>query len=94
MKSTPRRILAEEARVQNEAVKATQQSVTLTTNQYKAGTVSYLNVITIQTIALTNERTALSIRGSQMTDSVLLIAALGGGWNIADLPSTQEAIER
>ena len=94
MKSTPRRILAEEARVQNEAVKATQQSVTLTTNQYKAGTVSYLNVITIQTIALTNERTALSIRGSQMTDSVLLIAALGGGWNIADLPATQEAIER
>ncbi len=94
MKSTPRRILAEEARVQNEAVKATQQSVTLTTNQYKAGTVSYLNVITTQTIALTNERTALSIRGSQMTDSVLLIAALGGGWNIADLPSTQEAIER
>ena len=94
MKSTPRRILAEEARVQNEAVKATQQSVTLTTNQYKAGTVSYLNAITIQTIALTNERTALSIRGSQMTDSVLLIAALGGGWNIADLPSTQEAIER
>jgi len=94
MKSTPRRILAEEARVQNEAVKATQQSVTLTTNQYKAGTVSYLNVITTQTIALTNERTALSIRGSQMTDSVLLIAALGGGWNIADLPATQEAIER
>ena len=66
----------------------------MTTNQYKAGTVSYLNVITTQTIALTNERTALSIRGSQMTDSVLLIAALGGGWNIADLPSTQEAIER
>lgn len=81
------RILEEEAQVQGEAVKAAQQSVTLTTNQYKAGTVSYLNVITAQTIALTNETTAVQILGQRMTAAVLLVQALGGGWNASNLPS-------
>ena len=81
------RILEEEARVQGEALKAAQQSVTLTTNQYKAGTVSYLNVITAQTIALTNETTAVQILGQRMTAAVLLVQALGGGWNASNLPS-------
>lgn len=81
------RILEEEARVQGDAVKAAQQSVTLTTNQYKAGTVSYLNVITAQTIALTNETTAVQILGQRMTAAVLLVQALGGGWNASELPS-------
>ena len=56
------RILEQEAQVQDEAVEAAHKSVTLTTNQYKAGTSSYLNVITVQTIALTNEITAVQIR--------------------------------
>jgi NodT family efflux transporter outer membrane factor (OMF) lipoprotein len=81
------RVLEQEAQVQDEAVKAAQQSVTLTTNQYKAGTVSYLNVITAQTIALTNELTAVQIRGQRMTAAVLLVQALGGGWNASNLPS-------
>jgi outer membrane protein TolC len=80
--------------VQNEAVKGAQQSVTLTTNQYKAGTVSYLNVITAQTIALTNETTAVQIRGRRMSAAVLLIQALGGGWSAADLPSAQAVTAR
>jgi len=69
------------------AVKLAQQSVAVITNQYKAGTVTYLNVITAQTAALSNERTAIAILGSRMADTVLLIEALGGGWNAADLPS-------
>jgi NodT family efflux transporter outer membrane factor (OMF) lipoprotein len=88
------RILEEEARVQDEAVKAAQRSVTLTTNQYKAGTVSYLNVITTQTIALTNETTAVQIQGRRLNAAVLLIEALGGGWNAATLPSAVEVTER
>jgi NodT family efflux transporter outer membrane factor (OMF) lipoprotein len=88
------RILEQEAQVQDEAVKDAQTSVTLTTNQYKAGTVSYLNVITAQTIALTNETTAVQIRGRRMSAAVLLIQALGGGWNAADLPSAQAVTER
>ena len=80
------RILESEAAVQDEAVKAAQQSVTVFTNQYKAGIASYLEVVTAQTAALTNERTAATILGNRMNAAVLLIKALGGGWNIANLP--------
>jgi len=74
------RILAEEAQVQKEAVEAARESVKLTTNQYKAGIVSYLNVVTVQTVALSNERTAIGIEGQRLQAAALLIKALGGGW--------------
>jgi len=87
------RILEEEAGVQNEAVKAAEKSVVLTMDQYKAGTVSYLNVVTAQTIALTNETTAVQILGQRMTAAVLLVQALGGGWQKppVDTPKAGEA---
>ena len=85
------RILEEEARVQDEAVRAAQESVTLTTNQYKAGVVSYLNVITVQTIALNDEITAVQLHGRRMAAAVLLIQALGGGWTADELPSAKAA---
>ena len=53
----------------------------ITINQYKAGTLSYLNVIVAQAAALNNERTAVDILNRRMAASVLLIKALGGGWN-------------
>jgi outer membrane protein TolC len=87
------RILEEEARVEDEAVRAAQESVVLTTNQYKAGIVSYLNVITVQTIALTDEITAVQIHGRRMAAAVLLIQALGGGWTVDELPSAKAASE-
>jgi NodT family efflux transporter outer membrane factor (OMF) lipoprotein len=77
------RILEEEAIVQDAAVIAAQQALTVTLNQYKAGTVGYLNVIVAQTIAFTNERTAVDIAGRRMTAAILLIKALGGGWGVA-----------
>jgi outer membrane protein TolC len=80
------RILESEAQVQDEAVGAAQQSVTVFTNQYKAGITSYLEVVTAQTAALTNQRTAASILGNRLNAAVLLIKALGGGWNVANLP--------
>jgi NodT family efflux transporter outer membrane factor (OMF) lipoprotein len=85
------RILEQEAQVQDQAVKSAQHSVQLTTNQYKAGTVSYLNVITVQTVALGNEGTAVNILNRRLAASVLLIKALGGGWD-ASVLSSQEAI--
>ena len=84
------RILEEEARVKDAAVKSAEASVTLTTNQYKAGTVSYLNVITVQTIALADERSALDLKTRRMVASVLLIQALGGGWDESKLPTEKE----
>jgi NodT family efflux transporter outer membrane factor (OMF) lipoprotein len=83
------RILQDEAQVQDEAVKAARESVALTTNQYKAGTVSYLNVIVVQAVALANESNALAIRGRRIAASVLLIEALGGGWNAPSLDRTE-----
>jgi len=78
--------LEQEARVQADAVEASRQAVELTLNQYKAGTVNYLNVVAVQTAQLTNERTATSILGRRLTAAVTLVKALGGGWSAAELP--------
>jgi len=80
------RILEQENRVQDEAVKAAQQSLTVSTNQYRAGIINHLDLLVVETIALNNERTAITILGSRMSASVLLIKALGGGWKATDLP--------
>jgi NodT family efflux transporter outer membrane factor (OMF) lipoprotein len=79
------RILEDEARVQDEVVQAARHAVELTLNQYKAGIVSYLNVISAQTTAYTNERTAANIEGRRLTAAVALIKALGGGWTTEEL---------
>jgi outer membrane protein TolC len=84
------RILEQEARVQAEAVDGARQSLAVTTNQYRAGVVNYLDVVTAQTIALTNERTAVDILGRRVTASVLLVKALGGGWH--PRPPVREAV--
>lgn len=78
------RILQEEALVQEEALKASRYALELVNNQYKAGTVSFLNVISAQATALSNERNALGILGDRVEATVQLITALGGGWSSAD----------
>ena len=80
------RILEQEAVVQEDAVRAARESVLLTTNQYKAGTVSYLSVVTVQASLLSNERTAVSLLGRRLNASVGLIRALGGGWTMVVRP--------
>jgi len=81
------RILENEARTQADAVTAAQHSLDLSNNRYKGGVVSYLEVITAQSTALSNERVAVGILRSRMSATVLLIKALGGGWNAANLPT-------
>jgi len=88
------RILAEEARIQDEAVKSARESVSLTTNQYKAGIVSFLNVAIVQTSQLNNERTAVGLLGQRLAAAVALIKALGGGWDASELPSPDQLRER
>ena len=75
-------VLAEEIVVQREALAASQDSLRLTENQYQAGMVDYLAVTSAQTIALNSERTLLNLLGTQLTASVQLISALGGGWQM------------
>jgi len=83
------RILEEEAKVQDQAVRAARESVELTLNQYKAGTVSYINVVAVQTAQLANERTAVGILGRRLVAAVGLIKALGGGWDASVLSARE-----
>ncbi|RRV65961.1 efflux transporter outer membrane subunit [Stutzerimonas stutzeri] len=85
------RVLEEEAVVQREALEAAQESLRLIENQYRAGTVDFLSVATVQTTALNNERTNLTLLGDRLTASVLLIAALGGGWDSVQLDQSPTA---
>jgi NodT family efflux transporter outer membrane factor (OMF) lipoprotein len=74
------RILEDEARSEDDAVQAARLSLSLVLNQYKAGTVSYLNVVTAQTALLNEERNAVGIQSRRRAAVVALIQALGGGW--------------
>jgi NodT family efflux transporter outer membrane factor (OMF) lipoprotein len=84
------RILENEAKVQNEAVVAAQRSLDLSVTRYKGGVTSYLEVITAQSAALADEVTAVNILGRRMANTVLLIQALGGGWDRSSLPERPE----
>ncbi len=81
------RYLAEEAGQQQDAVVAAEQALSLEIERYKAGTDSYLNVVTTQVIALSDEQNAITILQRRMTAAVDLIKALGGGWDASTLPS-------
>ena len=84
------RILENEAKVQDEAVVAAQRSLDLSVTRYKGGVTSYLEVITAQSAALSDQVTAVNILGRRMASTVLLIQALGGGWEKSSLPEQPE----
>ncbi|MEJ1958576.1 MAG: TolC family protein [Nitrosomonadales bacterium] len=75
--------LADEASVQTAAEQSATKALVLTENQYQAGTVSYLNVVTAQTTALNAKISNLSIAGRRLIASAVLIPALGGDWQNA-----------
>jgi NodT family efflux transporter outer membrane factor (OMF) lipoprotein len=81
------RILAQQQRVQDEAVALSRRAVEIALNEYRAGTVSFTTVVTAQATLLTNEQAALTVRQNRYLASVNLIQALGGGWDTSDLPS-------
>jgi len=84
------RILENEAKVQDEAVVAAQRSLDLSITRYKGGVTSYLEVTTAQSAALADQVTAVNILGRRMANTVLLIQALGGGWDRSSLPERPE----
>jgi NodT family efflux transporter outer membrane factor (OMF) lipoprotein len=75
------RILLQELQQQNAAVESSQRYLALANARYQSGLDSYLDVIAAQTALLTNQRTALGLQMQQLTASVQLIKALGGGWD-------------
>ncbi len=82
-------LLEDESNTLTLAVAAAEHSLALSNNRYRGGVTTYLEVITAQATALSNERTAVQISGRRMVDSVLLIKALGGGWNAASLSTVK-----
>ncbi|HEX4674558.1 MAG TPA: efflux transporter outer membrane subunit [Steroidobacteraceae bacterium] len=79
------RVLEQQSLVEDKLVLAAREAEKLTLNQYKAGTVPYSSVITAQTARLTSEQSALTVFTDRLTASVVLIQALGGGWNASQL---------
>ncbi len=81
-----RRLLGEETREQDAAVDAARRTVTMTTNLYKDGATSFLDVVVAQTAELQSEQAATDLRTKRVQADVDLVRALGGGWNARDLP--------
>lgn len=86
------RVLENEAQAEDRAVQASQNSLNISTYQYKAGVVNYLTVITSQAILLQDQIQALNILTRRMSSSVLLVEAVGGGWNSSKLPSVSSLV--
>jgi NodT family efflux transporter outer membrane factor (OMF) lipoprotein len=80
------RILQNEAKVEDAAVAAAQHALDLSNTRYKGGVTNYLEVTTAESAALVDERTAVDIATRRMAASVLLIKALGGGWDVSLIP--------
>jgi len=80
------RTLSAENEQQKRAVASAQRAEELSMNRYQGGMVSYLDVISTQSVRLQNERVEVSIERRRMQASVALIRALGGGWSAGNLP--------
>jgi NodT family efflux transporter outer membrane factor (OMF) lipoprotein len=80
------RIYQQEAISQQATVVSARRSTQISTNRYKGGVTTYLEVLTAQAVQLTNERTQADLTTKQFASSVLLIRALGGGWDTSQLP--------
>jgi NodT family efflux transporter outer membrane factor (OMF) lipoprotein len=81
------RITSQQISQQDTAVKSAQRYLNIATSRYDTGLDPYLNVISAQTTLLADQQTAVSLRISEMTAAVQLVQALGGGWNVSQLPA-------
>ncbi len=79
------RVLEDEQGTEDEAVSASRDAERIALSQYRAGTTTFITVITAQNAALDNERSAVSLRGRRFAASVALVRAIGGGWNATAL---------
>jgi outer membrane protein TolC len=83
------RVLSLQVGQQAAAVASAQRNLSLATDRYRLGIDPYLNVITAETTLFINQQTSVNLRTQQMTAAVELIEALGGGWNVNQLPSAK-----
>lgn len=88
------RQLAEQQQRQQLAIAAAQRYQQLALTRYRTGVDTYLNVLTAQNSLFSSQETEVTLRTNRMTTAVQLIASLGGGWNIADLPSEKQVARK
>jgi len=82
-------VLGEAKQAQQKAVDSARRTLDISMNRYTGGLVNYLDVVTAQQNLLTNEQEMAVIRGQQLVTSVLLIKAVGGGWDASSLAAVQ-----
>jgi NodT family efflux transporter outer membrane factor (OMF) lipoprotein len=88
------RILSVEIQQQDTAVTSAERNLKIATDRYKLGIDPYLNVITAQTTLLSNRQTDVNLRIQQMTASVQLVEALGGGWDASQIPTPHQVLSQ
>jgi NodT family efflux transporter outer membrane factor (OMF) lipoprotein len=86
------RVLSDENDKLQQTIRSADRALNIASAQYRAGTTSYLTVITSQATLLGSQRSAIQLLSRRLTASVLLIEALGGGWDSSRLPSRQNVI--
>jgi len=86
------RVLSTESDSVQQTIQSADRALNISSAQYRAGTTSYLTVITTQATLLGAQRTAVELLARRLTASVLLVEALGGGWDSSRLPTRQDVI--
>jgi NodT family efflux transporter outer membrane factor (OMF) lipoprotein len=88
------RILSKQIQQQEQAVQSAQQFLALSQARYETGVDTYLNVLIAQTTLLTDQQQLASLHTLEMTASVQLIEALGGGWDRSQLPNPAQVSKK
>jgi NodT family efflux transporter outer membrane factor (OMF) lipoprotein len=88
------RILSQQILKQQQAELSSEEALKLETARYELGVDPYLNVVTAQTTLLNNQQTLANLHIQEMTASVQLIEALGGGWDRSQLPTPAEVSQK
>ena len=82
-------VLDQARQSQQQAVDAARRTLDIANSRYVGGLVNYLDVVNAQQNLLNNEQELAVIRGQKLVTSVLLIKALGGGWDASSLSAVQ-----
>jgi outer membrane protein TolC len=82
-------VLIQAQQTQQQAVDSARRTLDISTSRYSGGLVSYLDVVTAQRDLLANEQQLAIIEGQRLVSSVLLVKALGGGWDASSLAAVQ-----
>jgi outer membrane protein TolC len=88
------RLLSQQILKQQQAVASSEEALKLEIARYETGVDPYLNVVTLQTTLLNNQQTLASLHVQEMTASVTLIQALGGGWDLSQMPTPAEVSKK